>query len=203
MNKREDSLTAISPQSLKPKNLQIKNPSVKLTNRFSILDENSESQANEIRSESKLQIFERKHFPKAPNTKPKNQGKLMVLCGIKFGLSRSSHQMLLDCGADNSFIDRNMVARLEIPLVELDTPVNVRVVDGTISRTGRITHKTIPLQLEIDRHTEFISFYVTTLSYPFIVGHSWLFDHNPQINWTDYSLEFNSQYCLQNCVSGT
>ncbi|KAH9268950.1 hypothetical protein BASA83_009084 [Batrachochytrium salamandrivorans] len=92
-------------------------------------------------------------------------------------------------------------ADLQIPLLELSTPITLRLADGDSSFS--LTHRTVPLQLHIGKHVETATFYVTDLCHGFILGYSWLERHNPRINWVSRMVEFDSPYCLESCCDGS
>ncbi|KAH9263032.1 hypothetical protein BASA83_013671 [Batrachochytrium salamandrivorans] len=86
----------------------------------------------------------------------------------------------VDCGADDLFMDSKLAADLQIPLLELSTPITLRLADGDSS--SFLTHRTVPLQLHW-KACGTATFYVTDLCHGFILGYSWLERHNPRINW--------------------
>ncbi|KAH9264133.1 hypothetical protein BASA83_012386 [Batrachochytrium salamandrivorans] len=94
-------------------------------------------------------------------------------------------------------MDSKLAADLQIPLLELSTPITLRLADGDSSSS--LTHRTVPLQLHIGNHVETATFYVADLCHGFILGYSWLERHNPRINWVSRMVEFDSSYCLENC----
>ncbi|KAH9264247.1 hypothetical protein BASA83_012261 [Batrachochytrium salamandrivorans] len=98
-------------------------------------------------------------------------------------------------------MDSKLAAELQIPLLELSTPITLRLADGDSSSS--LTHRTVPLQLHIGKHVETATFYVTDLCHGFILGYSWLERHNPRINWVSRMVEFDSPYCLENCCDGS
>ncbi len=82
---------------------------------------------------------------------------------------------LVDSGATSSFIDQTFVAQHNIPMVKKSTPVLVEVIDGRTIASGAITHKTTPLELYINKHTEKIVLnIISTLHHPIILGLPWL-----------------------------
>ncbi|KAH9263135.1 hypothetical protein BASA83_013522 [Batrachochytrium salamandrivorans] len=90
-------------------------------------------------------------------------------------------------------MDSKLASDLQIPLLELSTPITLRLADGDSSSS--LTHRTVPLQLHIGKHVETAIFYVTDLCHGFILGYSWLERHNPRINWgkpPDISKTFES-----------
>ncbi|KAH6594869.1 hypothetical protein BASA50_006263 [Batrachochytrium salamandrivorans] len=98
-------------------------------------------------------------------------------------------------------MDSKLAADLQIPLLELSTPITLRLADGDSSSS--LTHRTVPLQLHIGKHVETATFYVTDLCHGFILGYSWLERHGPRINWVSRMVEFDSPFCLENCCDGS
>jgi hypothetical protein len=42
---------------------------------------------------------------------------------------------------------------------------------------------------------------VTKSFHGLILGHTWLHQHSPEIDWSSYSVKFSSDYCKTHCVS--
>lgn len=83
-----------------------------------------------------------------------------------------------------------------IPLIKLTDPIPVYALDGSI--LTRVHRATVPVSLSISgNHRETISFLVFHSPYsPVVLGHPWLVEHNPQINWSNDSiLSWNLEYC--------
>uniref|UniRef100_A0A3B3I2Y3 ribonuclease H n=1 Tax=Oryzias latipes TaxID=8090 RepID=A0A3B3I2Y3_ORYLA len=110
-------------------------------------------------------------------------------------------EALIDSGAEQSLIDRDLVTRLHLPTEPLDTPVQASGLGG--QHLSRITHRTKPVQiLTSGNHRENIQFFVTQSSHtPIILGFSWLKLHNPQFNWSLGQITNWSSYCLANCLA--
>ncbi|KAH9271283.1 hypothetical protein BASA83_006609 [Batrachochytrium salamandrivorans] len=127
--------------------------------------------------------------------------KLLLPGTLRLGPLSHVDTFFVDCGADDLFMDSKLAADLQIPLLELSTPITLRLADGDSSSS--LTHRTVPLQLHIGKHVETATFYVTDLCHGFILGYSWLERHNPRINWVSRMVEFDSPYCLENCSDGS
>ncbi|KAH6596145.1 hypothetical protein BASA50_005344 [Batrachochytrium salamandrivorans] len=123
--------------------------------------------------------------------------KLLLPGTLRLGPLSHVDTFFVDCGADDLFMDSKLAADLQIPLLELSTPITLRLADGDSSSS--LTHRTVPLQLHIGKHVETATFYVTDLCHGFILGYSWLERHGPRINWVSRMVEFDSPYCLENC----
>lgn len=90
---------------------------------------------------------------------------------------------LIDSGATGMFIDNRFVEEHGWNVEMLEQPIPIYNIDGTLNASGKVT-KTIDLVLEIQDHREHATFIITRLSgVRVILGHSWLKQHNPRINW--------------------
>ena len=104
--------------------------------------------------------------------------------------------ILLDSGADSCFIDITFAKQYSIPLIKLEQPIEVEVVDGHPISSGLITHQTVPLTLRIGNHVETLPFFVIcSPSHPVILGLSWLELHNPDVNWHEHTVSFVDPFC--------
>ena len=66
---------------------------------------------------------------------------------------------LIDSGAEQSFLDKEVVHQAGIKIEPLETPVNVCALDGKI--LAKVTHRTEPLLLILSgNHREYIQFFV-------------------------------------------
>ncbi len=103
---------------------------------------------------------------------------------------------LVDSGTTSSFIDQTFVVQHNIPVIKKSTPVPIEVIDGRTIASGAITHKTTPLDLCIDKHTEKIVLnIISTPHHPIILGLPWLEAHNPIIDWWSKTLTLSAQQC--------
>ena len=104
---------------------------------------------------------------------------------------------LLDCGAMGLFIDSKFVKKHNLSTTKLYQPIPVYNVDGTPNQSGSITEQ-IVLNMKVDHHTEKATFYVSDLGdKDLILGHTWLYHHNPEINWQTGDISFTR--CPKNC----
>src|SRR5690606_989178 len=90
---------------------------------------------------------------------------------------------MIDCGASSQFIDSQFAKKHNLILERKTVPIELRVVDGTPSSAGPITHE-VRVQLQIDQHLETLVMNVTKLfGFNVILGKTWLRRHNPPIDW--------------------
>jgi Aspartyl protease len=89
---------------------------------------------------------------------------------------------MIDSGASTSFIDVRWAQRIAHLLVPKSTPFQVSLGDGELAKTSRVTEE-VRARIAIGEHEEsnlFLS--VTKLSYPIMLGISWLKQHDPWIH---------------------
>jgi hypothetical protein len=85
--------------------------------------------------------FSNESRSQAPGLDP---GKLHVLGTLHFGATQLTQRLLVDSGADNNFIDSQLVETLKLPLVHLPQPISLQMADGSPLTSGPITHETLP-----------------------------------------------------------
>ena len=89
----------------------------------------------------------------------------------------------IDSGATGEFIDRHYAKINQLYTWKLSKPILVYNVDGTLNKAGSIT-EVVDLILRYRNHLEQTLFAVTGLGkQKLILGHSWLWKHNPEIDW--------------------
>ncbi|QRW23694.1 Retrotransposable element Tf2 protein [Rhizoctonia solani] len=100
---------------------------------------------------------------------------------------------LIDSGATSNFISPSLVEKLKIPKTQLENPRVVRMLDGTISQTGRIWHQ-VHLTVLANGHTHSIPFLVCPIgNTPAILGMTWLTTEAPLIDWQQGLVTFPEQ----------
>ncbi len=107
---------------------------------------------------------------------------------------------LIDSGAEGSFIDERWAMDQGIPLLDLNDTTTVFALDGrALSTVRRIT---CPVSLSVSgNHRETIYFFVFQSPYtPIVLGHPWLTQHNPQIDWVKGSIHSWNLSCHVNCL---
>lgn len=107
------------------------------------------------------------------SSRPLTHAKLLVVSG--------SHTLatLIDSGADDSFIDEELVTQLGIDRVLLPQPVPANALEGHL--LGTVTHTTTPVHLLLSgNHLKTIQFHILpSPRIPIILRYSWLCRHNP------------------------
>ena len=107
--------------------------------------------------------------------------------------------VLIDSGADDSFIDFTFVRHTNIPVIRLCEAQTVNALGRLLAD---VTHQTITLTLIISgNYCETISLLVITSPLTPVLGFPWLKLHNPQFNWSNGSVISWSIHCHANCLS--
>ncbi|QRW23230.1 Retrotransposable element Tf2 protein [Rhizoctonia solani] len=100
---------------------------------------------------------------------------------------------LIDSGATLNFISPLIVEKYKIPKTQLKNPQVVRMLDGTISQTGRIWHQ-VHLTVLANGHPHSIPFLVCPIgNTPAILGMTWLTTEAPLIDWQQGLVTFPEQ----------
>ena len=91
---------------------------------------------------------------------------------------------LIDSGADDNFIDQQLVRESRIPTVCLEKARVATALDGRF--LARITQKTVPLTLIVSgNHRETIELLIViSPQSPLVLGKPWLDQHNPRVDWS-------------------
>jgi len=102
----------------------------------------------------------------------------------------------VDSGCTHTGIDEQLVKNKKIPAKPINFSFKVFNADGT--KNGEIT-KVVPLEIEINGHTEQLEVVVTDLDRTdMFLGHDWLVKHNPEVNWKNGTIQFTR--CPGHCT---
>src|ERR1700678_973205 len=113
---------------------------------------------------------------------------------------KKSISALVDCGATGECIDRHYAKSSGLKLIKLTKPIPVFNVDGTANEAGSIT-EVVNLILHYKNHSERTTFAVCGLGkQKLILGHSWLREHNPEIDWVTQEVKMSR--CPPRCCPG-
>jgi len=105
----------------------------------------------------------------------------------------------VDSRATGEFIDCHYAKSNRLHTWKLSEPILVYNVDGTLNKAGSIT-EVVDLILRYWNHLEWTLFAVTGLGkQKLILGHSWLWKHNPEINWVTGEVKVSR--CPPQCCS--
>ena len=101
----------------------------------------------------------------------------------------AEREVLVDSGATDNFISKNLLHRLKIGYLPVETPIKVWNVDGTHNQNGAINHFT-DLQVRTGTETKILRFLITNLGKDeVILGYPWLTAFEPIIHWKDATLD--------------
>ncbi len=105
----------------------------------------------------------------------------------------AEREVLIDLGATNNFISKNLLHRLKIAYLPVETPIKIWNVDGTHNQDGTISHFT-DLQVCTRTETKTLCFLITNLGRDeVILGYPWLMVFEPIIHWQDAMLDKKCQ----------
>jgi len=94
-----------------------------------------------------------------------------------------SVKALLDCGATESFIDRDFVHLKGMNTQTFSRNILVFNVDGSPNEAGQIS-KVVDIVLRYKTHSERMLLAISRLGKQnLILSYDWLKDHNPKIDW--------------------
>ena len=156
------------------------------TNRFQVLDKADTSDSSletKIMSKtpSPLQAVPEKVYVRSANIKTSTFVAVQLKTidtGFTAGLDA-----LLDCGATGQFLDTAFVKEHNLNTRKLPRAIPVYNVDGTLNKSGSIQEE-VDVILTFKDHTEKTTFAVCDLGdKEAILGHTWLYHHNPEIDW--------------------
>lgn len=107
---------------------------------------------------------------------------------------------LIDSGAEESFIDTNLVEQMQIPTEALPSPLKAQGLNGR--HLGQVQHRTIPVTLVLaGNHHETVSLHLMNNSFsPIVLGLPWLRRHNPHIDWSLMKVLSWSPHCHADCL---
>jgi hypothetical protein len=104
---------------------------------------------------------------------------------------------LLDSGATGLFLDSRFVKENNLNTRKLPRAIPVYNVDGTLNQGGSIQEE-VELVMQFNGHTEKAVFSVCDLGdKAAIIGHTWLYQHNPEIDWKTGEVSFTR--CPSQC----
>jgi hypothetical protein len=107
-------------------------------------------------------------------------------------------EALVDSGATTNFIDKEFVKQKNLATHKLASPYKVINADGTPNRAGQI-NEYVRAYVEIGDHKSTHYLFVTQLgNKDMMIGYSYLYKHNPTINWHKGEWEFTR--CPDTCT---
>ena len=111
---------------------------------------------------------------------------------------------MADCGATASSIDFLFAQLHGLKLILMQHSCDFTVADGRIISSEAITHTVrIAFALGAHRqHRKVLELFVTRLGqYPVVLGLPWLQKHDSRICFKHNTIIFNSEHCLEHCIT--
>ncbi|XDV19457.1 hypothetical protein PO909_024927 [Leuciscus waleckii] len=107
---------------------------------------------------------------------------------------------MVDSGAEGNFMDRTFALQFQVPLRTLPQRITVHALNGQSLPTISQATENITL-ITSGNHAETISFFITDSHHtPIVLGHPWLNQHNPRIDWKQRSILAWSAECHKSCL---
>ena len=139
--------------------------------------------------------FPERIYIRSTNTRFSTQVKV-ILKTLDTG-NRISITVLPYSGAIGLFLNKKFVEHHDINTNKLPRAVPVYNVDGTLNQGGSIKEE-VNLNMMFKEHSENTTFAVCDLGdKDAIIGHTWLYHHNPEINWRTGEVDFTR--CPPDC----
>ncbi len=119
---------------------------------------------------------------------------------LQWAAERHEGTALLDSGAEGNLLDISLAQLLHIPLVPLRHKISVSALNG--QSLPPISLSTVPITLVTSgNHSETITFLVTHSPLaPVVLGHPWLTQHNPRVDWGHNTVSEWSRACYASCL---
>ncbi len=119
---------------------------------------------------------------------------------LQWAAERHEGTALLDSGAEGNLLDISLAQLLHIPLVPLRHKISVSALNG--QSLPPISLSTVPITLVTSgNHSETITFLVTHSPLaPVVLGHPWLTQHNPRVDWGRHTVSEWSRACYASCL---
>jgi len=128
---------------------------------------------------------------------------IMVKIQLHGGKESVSINAMIDSGATEAFIDREVCNKPRIKLIKAKNPREIYLADGKPSAMGPVTHMT-KVPIDISSHRKLATFQVANLqNHEVILGMPWLREHNRTIHWNYKRITFNSERCTTWCLKSS
>jgi len=125
---------------------------------------------------------------------------IMVKIQLHGGKESVTINAMIDSGATEDFIDREVCNKHGIKMIKAKNPREIYLADGKPSAMGPVTHMT-KVPMDISSHRELATLRVANLqNHKVILGMPWLREHNRTIDWNEKRITFNSERCTTWCL---
>ena len=110
------------------------------------------------------------------------------------GHQKVETKALIDSGAKGaSFINSKFVQENQIPTKRLSRPIPIQNVDGTVNKAGEI-ERYLKVSMEVYGKTCEVTLLETSLGQETVIlGYPWLRQENPNIDWKQHKLTWNTK----------
>lgn len=130
-----------------------------------------------------------------------SKGQSLICCSARVGKVDARWEGILlqhlDHHTTGLFIDAAYAEAKKLTRKRLPRSILVYNIDGTLNEHGSIK-ETVDLVVRFQDHTERATFFVTSLGgSQLILGHPWLVQHNPEIDWTSGKVSMSR--CPEEC----
>ena len=126
---------------------------------------------------------------------------IVLPCTIASKETKFNTFAMADSGATASFIDFLFAQLHGLKLIPMQHPRDLTVADGRIISLGAITH-TVCIAIASGAHRKVLELFITRLGqYPVVLGLLWLQKHDPHIRFRDNTITFDSEHCLEHCIT--
>ncbi len=128
------------------------------------------------------------------------QSRTQLSATITYQDSVYSCKALVDSGAEASFLDCSTAKSWGIPAIPLSSPVTVWGLSGQPVAT--ITHTTpcVSLVVSGNHHESVVLFLMESPNASLVLGHPWLVQHSPHVDWSRSQIMSWSQSCHACCL---
>ena len=117
---------------------------------------------------------------------------LNIMLPFETARQKAKVKTLIDSGATENFISPLLAKRLGVNTRQLPMPIDLKTVDGSTHQDGQLTQYCW-LKITLGQKEETMFFFVATLGQDqMILGHPFLFEFNPKINWRQGTVEGGS-----------
>lgn len=124
---------------------------------------------------------------------------VIISCNLWQGNRSFQARAMIDCGATGIFIEERFCTNNKLEIIPMK-PQGLTLFDGKPSSAGPMTHY-VAAEMDIGAHREQLDLKITRLGdYDLVLGLPWLRQHNPNIDWANKVVSFETEYCKKECL---
>jgi hypothetical protein len=122
-----------------------------------------------------------------------DKSKPLLTVQIRPEAQAENFNSLIDSGATANFINPKIVEKLHLPKISLTHPQNIRMLDGSLPKTGKVWSKVV-LKFSCQGIPSSAEFLVCPIGdNQAILGMPWLKDQNPNIDWKEQTITLSER----------